>query len=108
MDYTTQQLYEYEMSCLFADYGKLDSSQTVYNEFYQVTIERTPGFTVLWDGEDSMTMLALYDWSTHIALDLSAGSDDFRHGENKFITESFFWFADEVIFVPQEVLECRE
>lgn len=108
MDYSIKGLYESTMSVLMADYGKVLQTNTVYSDFYNVTIERTPNFTVLWDGRDSMTMLAVYDWNTHIALDLSADADDFTNGENKIIIENFFWFADEVISVPQEVLECRE
>jgi hypothetical protein len=96
------------MSALMADYGKMLQTTTVYSDFYNVTVERTTNFTVLWDGQDSMTLLALYDWNNHIALDLSANADDFTNGENKIIIENFFWFADEVISVPQEVMECRE
>ena len=108
MDYNIKDLYESTMSSLMTEYGKMLQTTTVYSDFYNVTIERTPNFTVLWDGRDSMTMLALYDWNTHIALDLSANADDFTNGENKFIIENFFWFVDEAFSVPQEVLSCRE
>lgn len=108
MDYNIKDLYESTMLYLMADYGKVLQTTTVYSDFYNVTIERTQNFTVLWDGRDSMTMLAVYDWNTHIALDLSANADDFTNGVNKIIIENFFCFVDEVISVPQEVLECRE
>ena len=107
MDYNIKDLYASTMSALMADYGKAKQSTYAYSGFYHVTIERTPNFTVLWDGRDSMTMLAVYDWNTHIALDLSANADDFTNGENKFINEMFFWFAEEVFSVPKEVLSCR-
>lgn len=108
MDYSIKGLYASTMSALMADYGKVLQTTTAYSDFYDVNIERTPNFTVLWDGRDTMIMLALYDWNNHIALDLSANADDFTNGENKIIIENFFWFVDEVISVPKEVLECRE
>lgn len=108
MDYSINDLYSSTMSALMADYGKALQTTTAYSDFYNVTIERTPNFTVLWDGRDSMTMLAVYDWNTHIALDLSADAYDFVNGEIKFIIEQFFWFAEEVVSVPHEVMSCRE
>lgn len=108
MDYNIKDLYASTMSALMDDYGKVLQTNTAYSDFYNVTIERTPNFTVLWDGRDSMIMLAVYDWNMHIALDLSANADDFTNGVNKIIIENFFWYVDEVISVPQEVLECRE
>ena len=57
----------------------------------------------------SMSALKVdYGKRFQIALDLSTNAVGFTNGEIKFIIENFFWFADEVIFVPQEVLECRE
>lgn len=108
MDYNIKDLYESTMSSLMTDYGKMTKTTGVYSDLYNVYIERTPNFTVLWDGIELMIMLAVYDWNTHIALDLSADADDFVNGENKFIVENFFWFADEVISVPEEVLTCHE
>lgn len=108
MDYNIKDLYESTMSSLMADYGKAKQTTYAYSGFYHVTIERTPDYTILWDGRDSMTMLAVYDWCTHVALDLSANADDFTNDEIKFIIEMFFWFAEEVLSVPQEVLACHE
>ena len=108
MDYSIKDLYESTMSSLMADYANMLQTVTTYSDFYDVTIERTKNFTVLWNGRDSMKMLAVYDWNTQIALDLSANVDDFVNGVNKFSIENFFWFVDEVISVPQEVLECHE
>ena len=108
MDYNIKDLYAITMSSLMDDYANMLQTVTTYSGFYDVTIERTKNFTVLWNGRDSMTLLALYDWNNHIALDLSANVDDFTNGENKIIIENFFWFADEVISVPEEVLTCHE
>ena len=108
MDYNIKDLYEITMSELIADYGKTIRKTGVYSHLYNVYIERTKNFTVLWYDIDSMIMLAVYDWNTNIALDLSADAYAFVNGENKHIIESFFWFADEVFSVPQEVLSCRE
>lgn len=108
MDYNIKDLYTSIMSALKVDYDKAKHTTCAYSGFYHVTIERTPNFTVLWDGRDSITMLALYNWNTQIALDLSANADDFTNGENKIIIENFFWFAEEVFSVPKEVLSCRE
>ena len=108
MDYNIKDLYASTMASLMADYAKEKQITYAYSGFYHVTIERTPNFTVLWDGRDSMTQLALYDWNNHIALDLSANVDYFTISVIKFIIENFFWFADEVISVPQEVITCRE
>ena len=108
MDYNIKDLYASTMTSLMADYCMAEQTTCAYSGFYHVTIERTPRFTVLWDGRDSMRLLALYDWNTHIALDLTANEDGFTNGEIKFIIENFFWFADEVIYVPEEVLECQE
>lgn len=108
MDYSIKDLYKSTMSDLMNDYANMLQTVTIYNGFYDVTIERTKNFTVLWNGRDSMIMLAVYDWNTHIALDLSANADDFGNGENKHIIENFFWFADEVFSVPQEVMSCLE
>lgn len=105
MDYSIKDLYASTMSALMADYGKVLQTTSVYSDFYDVTIERTPNFTVLWNGRDIMTLIAVYDWNTHIALDLSANVDDFYNDENNYIIENFFWFADEVLSVPVEVLE---
>lgn len=108
MDYNIKDLYATTMSALMTDYGKGLKTNMAYSDFYNVTIERTPNFTVLWDGRDPITILAVYDWNTHIALDLSAAADDFVNGENKFIIENFFWFAEEIISVPAEVITCSE
>lgn len=102
-DYSIKDLYKRTMSALMADYGKVLHTTMVHSNRYDVTIERTPNFTILWDGIDAMILLALYDWNNHIALDLSAKADGFR-----CIIESFFWFADKVISVPAEVITCRE
>lgn len=103
MDYDIKHLYASTMSALMADYGMVLQTTMAHSERYGVTIERTPNFTVLWDGIDSMVLLALYDWNNHIALDLSGNVDVFD-----FIIERFFWFAEEIISVPAEVITCRE
>ena len=108
MDYSIKDMYESIMSLLMADYAKAKRATYAYSGFYHVTIERTPNFTVLWDCRDTLTLIAMYDWNNNIALDLSANADDFTNGDNKFIIESFFWFAEKVISVPKEVLSCRE
>ena len=111
MDYNIKDLYASTMLALIYDFWNVLHPTMTYSEHYGVTIARTTNFTILWDGIDSMTMLAIYDWNTQIALDLSANAanaDDFVNGKIKFIIESFFWFADKVISVPQEVLSCRE
>ena len=86
MDYNIKHLYESTMSALIADYGKVRQTTMAHSERYFVTIERTPNFTVLWDG---MILLAVYDWNNHIALDLTGNADCVD-----FIIERFFWFAE--------------
>lgn len=108
MDYNIKELYEITMSELFAEYGKPIRKTGVYSHLYNVYIERTQNFTILWYDIDSMIMLAVYDWNRHIALDLSADADAFINGENKHIIENFFWFADEVFSVPKDVMSCHE
>ena len=108
MDYSIKDLYASTMLALIDDFCNVLHPTMTYSEHYGVTIVRTTNFTVLWDGIDSMTMLAIYDWNTQIALDLAANVDDFTNGENKISIENFFWFADEVISVPEEVLTCHE
>ena len=108
MDYNIKDLYEITMSELFAEYGKPIRKTGAYSHLYNVYIEHIQNFTILWYDIDSMIMLAVYDWNTNIALDLSADVDIFVNGEIKHIIENFFWFADEVFSVPQEVLSCRE
>ena len=49
MDYSIKDPYASTMSSLMADYGKMLQTTTVYSDFYNVTIERTSNFTVLWD-----------------------------------------------------------
>lgn len=113
MDYIIKDLYEITMSKLFADYGKPIRKTGVYSHLYNVQIERTQNFTILWYGKDLMIMLDVYDWNTHIALDVSADADlvdadIFVNGEIKHIIENFFWFADEVFSVLKDVLSCHE
>lgn len=108
MNYNIKDLYASAMTSLMADYCMAEQTTCAYSGFYHVTIERTPNFTVLWDGRDTMRLLALYDWNKHIALDLTANEDRFTNGENKIIIENFFWFSDEIISVPVEVMTCRE
>lgn len=108
MDYSIKDLYESTMSSLNVDYGRAFQTAMAYSDLYHVGIERRPNFTILLNGNDNMAPIALYDWYNHIALDLSANAVGFTNGEIKFIIESFFWFADEVISVPQEVLECQD
>lgn len=79
-----------------------------YSDLYHVGIERTPNFTILLNGRDNMALIALYDWYNHIALDLSANADGFTNGEIKLIIERFFWFAEEIISVPDEVITCHD
>lgn len=108
MDYSIKDLYARTIKALKVDYDKVFQTAMAYSDFYHVGIERTPNFTILLNGLDNMALIALYDWYNHIALDLSANADGFTNGEIKHIIESFFWFADEVISVPQEVLSCQE
>lgn len=108
MDYNIKDLYVRTMKALMIDYDKRFQIAMAYSDFYHVGIQRTPNFTILLNGRDNMATIALYDLYNHIALDLSANAEDFTNGENKHIIENFFWFADEVISVPQEVLECHE
>lgn len=54
------------------------------------------------------TLSALYDWNTHIALDLSANVEGFSNDENNYIIENFFWFAEDVISVPEDVMACHD
>ena len=105
MDYSIKDLYASTLSALMADYGKVLQTNVVHLEHYGVVIERTQNFTILWDARKPvMSMLAVYDWNTHIALDLSDGDAGFSN-ENKLILENFFWFADEVLTVPAKVME---
>lgn len=103
MDYNIKHLYESTISALMADYGKVPKTNMAHSERYWVTIEHTPNFTVLWDGIDIRILLGLYDWNNHIALCLTAKEDCFS-----FIIERFFWFAEEIIYVPEEVITCLE
>lgn len=103
MDYNIKHLYESTMTALMADYGKVLQTTIAHSERYCVTIERTQNFTVLWDGIEIMILLAVYDWNNHIALDLSGNADCFD-----FIIERFFWFAEEIISVPEEVISCHD
>lgn len=108
MDNIIKGLYARTMSALKVDYGRAFQNAMAYSDFYNIGIERTPNFTILLNGRDNMTLIALYDWYNHIALDLSANAEGFTNDEIKLIIENFFWFADEVISVPQDVLSCHE
>lgn len=78
MDYNIKELYKCTMSDLMNEYyGGAIQTTCAYSAYYGVAIERTRNFTILWDGRNIMTMLAVYDWNNHIALDLSDGVDGF-------------------------------
>jgi hypothetical protein len=110
MERNIKQLYESMMFRLSVEMRKCEHTQTISNEHYGVTLERTPGFTILWLHEPHKRILAIYDWYTMNVFDMSDGVDGYRNGEDKhLIVDLFLRFAKDVIFVPvHEVLECRE
>lgn len=107
MGYNVKDLYATTMSALMADYGKVLQTTCTYSDFYDVTIERTPNFTICGMAATAWQCLQCTT-GTHIVLDLSANVNGFRNDENNYIIENFFWFAEDVIFVPKDVMECRE
>ena len=111
MEQNIKQLYDSMMSRLWVEMRKCENTQTLSNEHYSVTLERTPGFTILWyDCCYSKRILAIYDWYSRYAVDMSDGVDGYRIGEDKrLVVDQFLWFAPSVIFVPvAEVITCRE
>lgn len=110
MEHNIKQLYESTMSRLSVELRKCEHTQKISIKYYSVTMERTPGFTILWyDCCYSKRILAIYDWYYMNVFDMSDGVDGYRSGEDKhLIVELFLRFATDGISFPHGVITCRE
>lgn len=100
MEHNIKQLYETTMSRLSVEMRKCEHTQTIYNEHYSVTLERTPGFTILWyDCCYRKRILAIYDWYAKCVFELTDGVDGYQIGEEKHLVVDQFCGLLQMLFL---------
>lgn len=98
-----EQLYDSMLSRLYVDISKREDTLVLFNEHYCVRLERTLGFTILWQNGPGDCILAIYDWYGQNVFDLTDGVAGYQiGGEKRRVVDQFLGFAPNVIFIRRE------